>query len=507
MKAPDGKGGNKPLFGRSDQHARALTNRIAMLKNLLNFKLRTQLIIVMLSMLVLFAVSLVYLQEASEERVLGLIQDEINSMAQAVQISIEQLQAAGSTNEARLKNLIDQLRQRGVDEISVLSKQQEVIVSSNPQMIGSRLNVEKNEFLIQEKIGDDQVVKHRKLYSAFVPIILKGTLEGYIHISMYFEDLERLSREMLLKRLFWALPVVGIGVILCILISYRYTKPIPVLIEAIHSISRGKMPRLPKNLHADISGLSDSLKTMFEKLEAQNRLEEKLKRTEQQAMLAQLASGIAHEVRNPLNFISLCVDHLDTMKALRAVNGESKPEDLVRKMKAEIQRVNQMVANFLDLGRELLLHPVPLRADLAVEEALSLNGQLLRDKNISVQRDYCDPVPVTAIDIDKMKSCFLNLIVNAAESMPNGGRLRIAIAEIDGFVNLTFEDTGEGIESDALSKVFEPYFTTKRRGIGLGLAIAKRTVECHKGCISITSEPGKGTCVKISLPLPAGRIS
>jgi len=475
------------------------------LKNPIRFRLRTQLIFVMLSMMLLFAGSFVYLQQVAEEKVLDLIQDEINGMMKAVEISIAQIQTPGSTDEARLQNFIDQLQKQGVEEVSILGKQQEVILSSNPRLVGSRLSVSKNELLIQEKIEEEETVKPKKHYSAFAPIISQGKLEGYIHLSMYFEDLEKLSREMLFSRMVWALPIFGIGVILCILISYWYTKPIPVLIDAIYSISIGKMPSLPTNLHADISVLSGSLKAMFEKLEAQKKLEEKLKRAEYQAELAQLASGIAHEIRNPLNFISLSVDHLKNMKSFATADGESGPEELIGKIKAEIKRVNQMVANFLDLGRELVLHPISLRVDLPVEEALGLNGQIIRDRSIAIERHYCDPAPVVDIDIDKMKSCFQNLVVNAAESMPNGGTLRISITESAGSVDLAFEDSGEGILPDNLPKLFEPYFTTKKKGIGLGLAIAKRVVEFHKGSIDITSTPGRGTCVRVSLPPAPGR--
>jgi signal transduction histidine kinase len=471
-----------------------------MVTNPLKFKLRTQLIIVMLSMLVLFAGSIAYLQQVAEEKVLDLIQDEINGMMKAVEISMEQIHAAGKTDEARLKDFIEHLQKRGVEEISILSKRQEVMLSSNPQLVGSRLSVSKNEFLIQANIGEKEGAKPKKLYSAFAPIILKGKLEGYIHISVYFEDLEKLSREMLYQRIAWALPIVGVGLILCILIADRYTKPIPVLIEAIHSISRGNRPNLPTNLHADISGLSDSLDAMSKMLAAQKSLEEKLKRSERQAIQAQLASGIAHEIRNPLNFISLSVDHLGNLKSFDRAECEAAPADLIRKIKTEIQRINQMVTNFLDLGREFVLRPLLLRADLSVEEALGLNSQLLRDHGISVERDYCDPIPVVEIDIDKMTSCFQNLIVNAADAMPTGGILRIVIMESAGSVNMVLEDGGEGIRPDNLPKLYEPYFTTKRKGIGLGLAIAKRIVESHMGSIDITSAPGKGTRVRVSLP-------
>jgi signal transduction histidine kinase len=471
-----------------------------MLKSAFRLTLRLQLLIVMLSMMVLFVGSLAYLQSVSQDKLFDLIQEEINGLTKAMEISVEQIYASGATDEARLKSYIDQTRKRGVEEVSILSSQQEVILSSNPRLVGSRLSVSRNEFLIKAKIGSRGGVKTKKLYSAFVPIISKGKLEGYIHVNMYFDDLEKLGQEMLFRRMVWMLPIFGVGVLLSILIAYRYTKPIPVLIDAIRSVSQGRMPRLPKIPQADIRDLADSLSDMIHKLEEQKTMEEKLKHAEKEAMLAQLASGIAHEIRNPLNFINLSIDHLGTLMSLSVAEGQAGPEDLIRKMKAEVQRINLMVTNFLDLGRELVLHPILLRVDLPVEEALGLNSQLIQDRGISVERDYPDPIPLVEIDIDKMKSCFQNLITNAADSMPTGGTLSISIQESDGLVHLVFEDTGAGIQPDQLSHVFEPYFTTKKTGTGLGLAITKRIVEAHAGKIDIASTPGNGTRVRISVP-------
>lgn len=476
------------------------TTLIRSLRNFFRLGLHMQLLIVMVSMMVLFVGSLAYVQDVTQEKIFALIQEEINGLTKAIEISVEQIYAAGATDEARLKNYVDQLRKRGIEEVSVLSDEQEVILSSKPSMVGSKLSVSKNEFLIRATIGDEEGGIPKKLYSAFVPIISTGKLQGYIHISMYFEDLEKLSHEMLFRRLAWTLPIFGIGVILCILISYRYTKPIHVLIDAIRSISQGVMPALPAIPQTDMSGLAASLRDMIKKLEEQKAVEERLKRTEHQAMLAQLASGIAHEIRNPLNFISLSIDHLGALKSLEATDGKVSPEDLIRKTKAEINRVNQMVGNFLDLGREFVLRPISLRADLAVEEALAIHGRLIKDRRIVVERDYCDPIPTIEIDIDKMKSCFQNLIANAADAMPNGGMLRISIRKNAGFVDVAVVDTGEGIKPGDLPRVFEPYFTSKKAGVGLGLAIAKRIVEAHGGKIDIVSTVDKETRVTISIP-------
>ena len=119
--------------------------------------------------------------------------------------------------------------------------------------------------------------------------------------------------------------------------------------------------------------------------------------------------------------------------------------------------------------------------------------------------DYCDPIPVVEIDIDRMKSCYQNLINNAADAMPNGGILNISIRQDAKYVKVAFEDTGEGIQADDLSKIWEAYFTTKKTGTGLGLAISKRIIEAHGGSIEISSTPGEGTCARVSIPFSSGR--
>lgn len=453
----------------------------------------------MLSMMIFALGGLTVLQGSSEKRIMDLIQDGIDGLSKAIEISVEQITAAGATNEARLKNYFDQIRSRGVEEISILSSEQEVLMSSNPDIVGSKLSVDKNELFITQQIGEDEKGKTKKLYSSFVPVIFHGKLEGYIHIRMYFDDLERISQEMLFQRILWALAIFGVGALLCIFISYRYTRTIPVLINAIRAISHGQMPDLPTIPRTDISDLADSLREMIRKLEEQKSMEEKLKQAEQQAMLAQLASGIAHEIRNPMNFVSLSIDHLEA--TLPSGNGANIPEDLFRKTKLEIRRINQMITNFLDLGRELVLNRIRLRTDLALEEALGLATHQLKDLGIHVVKRYCRPMPEINVDVDRMKSCFQNLIHNAAEAMPKGGTLSVTIEEADRWMIYTVEDTGEGIGENDIARIYEPYFTTKKHGIGLGLAITRRIVEAHDGTITISSEPGKGTCARVAIPI------
>ena len=470
-------------------------------KNPLKFTLRAQLLIVMFAMMVLVVGIVVYLQDVAEEKMLDLVQQQMTNLTKAVEISVDNITAKGSTDRTRLQNAISELHKRGVAEVSILSNQQEVLLSSDPRKVGSRLSISPDEFLIQEKIGDYGDIKAKKEYSAFVPVISKGNLEGYINFIIYMDDLEKMSHDMLIQRLAWMLPVFGAGLIFLFFISHWYTKPIPQLIRAIQSISQGREPVLPRIPQVDISALGDSIGDMIKKLDERKILEEKLKRAEQQAMVAQLASGIAHEIRNPLNFIGLSLDHLGVLQSRESGGRNDAAMDLIQKTKAEIQRLNQMVANFLDLGRELVLHRIRFRLDLPVEEVLSTAGQVLKDRGISIERHYSAEIPSAKIDIDKMKSCIQNLILNAADAMPSGGVVRIAIGEQAGCAILAVEDTGQGIAPDDLARIFEPYFTTKRTGIGLGLAITKRVVEAHGGEIRVKSEAGKGSVFTVSIPM------
>jgi|WetSurMetagenome_2_1015567.scaffolds.fasta_scaffold44864_1 signal transduction histidine kinase len=469
-----------------------------MIKGLFRVNLRTQLLIVMLFLIASSLGSLMYLQQITEDRVLDLIQERINGLSKAIEISMEQMTATGKTKEDRLKEYVSQLKKKGVQQVSIISSDQEVLQSSNPKLVGSKISVSKNEFLIMAKIGDEENGKPTKVYNAFVPVISNNELEGYINITMYFDDLDKLYKDSYYRRVAWLIPIFGIGVLLCIIISYRFTKPIGLLVDSIHSISQGRKPILPKIPNADISGLADSIDVMINKLEEEKIMREKLKGIENQAMLAQLASGIAHEIRNPINFISLSIDHLGSQTWVK--NADNLADDLFKKMKIEIRRVNQMLANFLDLGRELTLTTMPFRIDILLEDLLAMSMQMIKDRNITIKRNYCEPAPVIDLDMDKIKSCFQNIFNNAADSMPDGGTLYISIMNTEDFTHLIFKDTGEGIQPKNLLKIFEPYFTTKKTGTGLGLAISKRIIEAHGGRIDISSNPGVGTAVQISIP-------
>jgi signal transduction histidine kinase len=227
------------------------------------------------------------------------------------------------------------------------------------------------------------------------------------------------------------------------------------------------------------------------KIEAQLILSEKL------AALGQLAAGIAHEIRNPLTSINILIHSL--RESLSSKN--SHREDL-KVIEEEIDRINEIVDQFLRFARPS--PPLLEKAEVPTifEETLQLLRPQVEKQRISVQKNFRSLPPIT-IDKEQMKQVVLNLLLNAIQAMPEGGRLRLSgkIPTGNQWIQLSIQDSGIGIPPQDMDKLFDPFFSTREGGIGLGLSIAHRIIDQHNGRIEVESTPDKGTLFTIWLPL------
>jgi len=470
-----------------------------MFKYLIRMRLKTQLLLLFVVLILITVFSFNYLHFLNEERMLELVEEQIDELSRAIQVSYEQITAEGPTDEERLSNYITQLKRKGIKEISIMNNDQEVVASTNPSRKGTRISVSKNEFVIKTVLGEEGNIA-KKMYNVIIPIVVKNTQIGYAHISIYVDDIEALSREMFLKRILLTMLIFGIGLVFSYLIAHRFTMPISNLIKGAKEIVDGRLKPFEGKYYGELSDLVNAYNEMVLKLKERQDLQEQLKRTEQQAMLGQLASGIAHEIKNPVNFISLSLDHLASILARTNNISQSETDELIKRIKEEIQRINHMLNNFLDLGRELIISPITIRANAVLEDCLSLVSSRLNTHRIELIKEFTPIIPEVKMDIDKMKSCFLNILNNSIDAMPDGGKIIVSLSREDNLVVYKFKDTGEGIKEEDLEHVFEPYFTTKKNGIGLGLAITRRIVRAHGGEVILKSESGKGTEVTIKIP-------
>lgn len=223
----------------------------------------------------------------------------------------------------------------------------------------------------------------------------------------------------------------------------------------------------------------------------------RVRAAEQLASVAALVSGLAHEIGTPMSVIQ---GHADLLEATASDERERWRLQTIRE---QIDRISRIIQALLASARPRELVRAPVELAPLLERTLSFLAERLRRRSIQVETDL-RPVPTVLADAEKLQQLFLNVFLNAADAMPAGGTLRVALAPLGGEeVEIRIADTGAGIDPLALDRIFEPFFTTKPagQGSGLGLVVARGIVLDHEGTIDATSTPGAGTEFRIVLPL------
>ena len=230
--------------------------------------------------------------------------------------------------------------------------------------------------------------------------------------------------------------------------------------------------------------------------------EARLRRAESLASLTTLTAGVAHEIKNPLASIAI---HLELMR--KAIEGRRNvPSKRVAEnldvIKEEVERLNRIVVDFLFAVRPMNAELVPEDLNRLVRELMDFMRFELERAGITVELELLEPCPLIGLDEKYMKQALLNIVKNAIAAMPQGGTLRIATLRKGGMLLLTVSDTGVGIPEENLEKIFEPYFTTREFGSGLGLTLVYKIVKEHLGDIAVSSKVGQGTTFTLSFPIP-----
>lgn len=238
--------------------------------------------------------------------------------------------------------------------------------------------------------------------------------------------------------------------------------------------------------------------------ETNRRLElaqEEARRSERLAALGQLSGGLAHELRNPLAVIKGSAETL--MRKL--VSSDPISTEMAGYISSEVNRMNALVTRFLDFARPHKLERQREQVPPLIERGLKAARDRWPDAKVQVERQFAADLPEVNLDGDLIERVFANLALNAYEAMgASGGTLRVAAARCaDGKpgVEITFQDSGPGIPAEQREQIFNPFFTTKETGVGLGLSVVSKIVDDHRGSIRVTSEPGKGACFHVFLPV------
>jgi len=251
-------------------------------------------------------------------------------------------------------------------------------------------------------------------------------------------------------------------------------------------------------MYQELKTFSQQMEEKIQKTSSDlSKTEAQLIRSEKLAALGQLAAGIAHEIRNPLTSINILIHSLTE----NLPTEDSRWEDL-KVIEEEILRINEIVDQFLRFAKPA--PPLLVKAEVVsiVEETLQLLRPQIEKQRILVQKEF-QSLPPILMDREQMKQVILNLLLNGVQAMPKGGHLSLKghIQEADHWIKLSIQDSGIGIPPEDIGRLFDPFFSTKEGGVGLGLSIAHRIIDQHRGKIEVESALGKGTLFTVWLPV------
>jgi signal transduction histidine kinase len=313
------------------------------------------------------------------------------------------------------------------------------------------------------------------------------------------------------------------GVIVCsslgayLLIRRIIGKPVALLVEATERISSGDLShRVPLETGDELGALAGSFNRMTESLcDAQ----EELVRKEKLSILGQLSGSVGHELRNPLGVMSNAVYFLQMV----LVEADETTKEYLGIIKHEIDNSQRIITDLLDFARTKTPQTKAVTARELVNESL---GRCTIPENVELRTELPETLPLLKVDPLQMGQVLQNLITNGVQAMPNGGSVRIAarlagaglvparvqegqpqglpLQETGDFIEISVADSGEGIAPENMKKLFQPLFTTKAKGIGLGLVVCKNLVEANGGRIEVESAVGQGTTFTVMLPVEGG---
>jgi signal transduction histidine kinase len=460
--------------------------------------------------------SIEFLQQSSR----SILKENVSSLKAAEELEIALLDQKGYVSSYLLdgnRNWLNLLEEKKVKFNEWFRKAREVALTEKEKQILLEINKfykkyddARNRVIILYQKGD--ISEARRLLLNDVKDELEQIYDSCEKLLLFNEQLiaesaqKSETKTAKLYKIIWTMVVgsIFLGVIFGILISRGITKPIRQLVLKAKTATGEDIIEKIDIEKGDIEELESHVVRLIEQIEQSHKeLEEnreKLFQSQKLASLGQLSSGVAHEIRNPLTSIKMRAYSLQD--ELRGTPSQS--ED-IRVIGEEIERIEKIVQEFLDFVK-----PPEPNYELAdinkiLDSTLSLLIPNLKKQHITVEKSFNSSLPKVSVDKERIRQVFLNLALNSIQSMPDGGKLtvRSELNEANGkrYIEVKIIDTGAGISEESKDKIFDPFFSTKSAGSGLGLSIAYRVLELHRAEISFESRQGRGTVFTVKLPL------
>jgi two-component system NtrC family sensor kinase len=373
--------------------------------------------------------------------------------------------------------------------------------------IGTRISRKVYQHVIEEgKVWIKKAFVVNDWYlSGYTPIHdIHGEVIGSLYVGILEEKYNRIKRDAViyLLAIILATGVIAAGFSTYLIVSL--TGPAKELIRASKGVIDGNYRKVDFASSDEMGYLCHIYNRMIDAINERDRLlqentEKTILQSEKMASLGRLASGIAHEINNPLTGILTYSSML-----LEDLKDTEYNED-INIIKNETIRCRDIVRKILNFARETRMEREYCSINQIIIESVSIFERQYSFQNIKIEKKLDDNIPYMSLDVNQMKSIFSNLIINAADAMPSGGEICISTdyAYTLGLVVIRVRDSGTGIAEEDLNRVFDPFFTTKEtgKGTGLGLSITYSSIRRHNGHVDIASTEGKGTEIIISLPV------
>ncbi len=374
----------------------------------------------------------------------------------------------------------------------------------------SRLEGEVNErsyFFESKRLKDKKPERILRVLEIEVPIFARGSPKrwGSIKIGL---SLEEMRAEILKTRIMLILIGCGgllIGVAGAVLLARRITGPLKKLVEGTVKISKEDFSQMIDitsqdeigNLAQSFNDMSRQLLLARKRMEAANR---KLIQAEKLASIGRISAGIAHEIRNPLTSVKLNIQKLIQSEQLNEVEKEH-----LSLSQEGISQMEKFVKELLDFTRVPELNLDRFSIEQILEESVKTLVDTLELKKVVLEKNFEEGLPQVLADGDKLRQVFLNILRNAYEAVEERGRINISLSLLEeqsgSKIRVEISDNGCGIPEEYREIIFEPYYTTKSSGIGLGLAIARKIIEQHMGSLKVEENVEKGTSFVILIPI------
>ncbi|MBI4826508.1 MAG: HAMP domain-containing protein [Nitrospirae bacterium] len=405
-----------------------------------------------------------------------------------------------------------------------------IVVSSNPADIGRKVYDEDFEKYREGNHFEPFMIKKDDMVYASKLTIIKnnlachkchgaekdvlGVMDVELSLSKVHSDIKDFEREHFTDAFIGFLLIMGTFLfIIAILID----RPFNRMVRTIKQIEKGDLSaRMNIKSKDEIGLLATSFDNMVEALEsARHELEQtheqQMERAAKLATIGEVVAGIAHEIKNPLTGISCAVQLLQA-----DLSEDSSQKVVTDKILSQVKRLDRTVKDLLSYAKPKAAHFLPYNINEVIDRAVFLVYPEAKSLNVKINTEIEEGLPDIIMDPDQMQQVSLNLMINSLQAMPEGGELTIKAYQLDydkledplkkelsrgSKLVVSFEDTGKGISSEDMEYIFEPFFTRKSKGSGLGLSITRKIIREHGGVLTCESKLGKGSLFTIYLPI------